>query len=204
MHPKNHASPYPTKVLEPTHPLMAAFTVPSKPQHMHFIWCKGGTDYVADWPVVVLRQQLCDELYIYHRGSNPDHAARVLFSIDGAKLADLAAKNPEAKYTEYPDGEPEFGYALIWIKRDGKGRVYYSQIGHMTAVYTLPCISRGYLDGIQYVTGDLKCPDEPVAAEPAARSSAAGSATAQQWVPWNRVETTTRQGLLLDRKVNGR
>ncbi len=55
-------------------------------------------------------------------------------------------------------------FALAWIKRHGKGRVFYSAIGHRTEIWWNPAILRFYLDAIQFATGDL-----PADATPSAR-----------------------------------
>jgi type 1 glutamine amidotransferase len=54
--------------------------------------------------------------------------------------------------------------ALVWIKSYGKGRVYYSVLGHHEEIFTVPCVVRADLDGLLYATGDLKVPDAPATA----------------------------------------
>jgi len=48
---------------------------------------------------------------------------------------------------------------LAWIKRYGKGRVFYSSMSHNIQSAYQPELMEFFLDGIQYVTGDLKCDD---------------------------------------------
>ena len=48
---------------------------------------------------------------------------------------------------------------LAWVKRHGKGRVLYSSMSHnIQSAYQVELLEF-FLDGIQYVTGDLKCDD---------------------------------------------
>jgi type 1 glutamine amidotransferase len=47
-------------------------------------------------------------------------------------------------------------FALAWIKHYGKGRVFYCDFGHAVGPFENPAILQFYLDGIQYVLGDLK------------------------------------------------
>ena len=49
-----------------------------------------------------------------------------------------------------------------WIKKYGKGRVFYVSPGHYPESYHSAVLLRYYLDGIQYATGDLECDDSPV------------------------------------------
>lgn len=49
-----------------------------------------------------------------------------------------------------------------WIKKYGKGRVFYVGPGHFPESYHSKVMLQFYLDGIQYATGDLKCDDSPM------------------------------------------
>ncbi|MGR3811561.1 ThuA domain-containing protein [Jiulongibacter sp. NS-SX5] len=51
---------------------------------------------------------------------------------------------------------------LAWIKKYGKGRVFYSSPSHNAQSFEQPELLQFFLDGIQYVTGDLKCDDSPI------------------------------------------
>ncbi|NQZ59831.1 MAG: ThuA domain-containing protein [Lentisphaeraceae bacterium] len=48
---------------------------------------------------------------------------------------------------------------MAWIKRSGKGRVFVSSPSHSHLSYENPAMLKFYLDGLQYVLGDLKCDD---------------------------------------------
>ncbi|MDP6546983.1 MAG: ThuA domain-containing protein [Phycisphaerae bacterium] len=58
-------------------------------------------------------------------------------------------------------GADEIIYAS-WIKKYGKGRVFYVSPSHFPHSYHSSVLLRYYLDGIQYALGDLKCDDSPV------------------------------------------
>ena len=51
--------------------------------------------------------------------------------------------------------------AIAWIKRFGKGRVFYCSLGHNNEVYWNRAVVAHYLAGIQYALGDLKVDDKP-------------------------------------------
>lgn len=51
---------------------------------------------------------------------------------------------------------------VSWIKRYGKGRVFYTSPSHNAQSMEKPGLLQFFLDGLQYVTGDLKCDDSPI------------------------------------------
>lgn len=51
---------------------------------------------------------------------------------------------------------------VSWIKRHGKGRVFYSSPSHNPQSMDNPELLQFFLDGMQYVVGDLKCDDSPI------------------------------------------
>jgi len=51
---------------------------------------------------------------------------------------------------------------VSWIKRYAKGRVFYSAPGHNAQSLDNPDLLQYFLDGMQYVVGDLKCDDSPM------------------------------------------
>ena len=48
---------------------------------------------------------------------------------------------------------------MAWIKKYGEGRVLFSSPGHSHKTYENPRFIEFYLDGLQYVCGDLQCDD---------------------------------------------
>jgi len=51
---------------------------------------------------------------------------------------------------------------VAWIKRHGKGRVFYSSPSHNAQSMDQPELLQFFLDGIQYVLGDLSADDSPM------------------------------------------
>ena len=52
-------------------------------------------------------------------------------------------------------------YAVSWIRSYGKGRVFFSILGHNPTLFESPQLARAFLDGIQYILGDLPADDTP-------------------------------------------
>jgi type 1 glutamine amidotransferase len=76
---------------------------------------------------------------------------RVLLSLDTDKT------NMTVPWIHRKDGD----FALAWVRKYGKGRVFYCAFGHRTEIWWNPTILRFYLDGIQFAIGDLDAPAEP-------------------------------------------
>ena len=51
---------------------------------------------------------------------------------------------------------------VSWIKKYGKGRVFYVSPSHNAQSYENARMLKYYLNGMQYVLGDLKCDDTPL------------------------------------------
>ena len=77
---------------------------------------------------------------------------RVLLSVD------TATTNMGVKWLRR---QHDNDYALAWVKPYGKGRVFYTAIGHRTEHFWNPMLLRFYLGGIQFATGDLEAPVAP-------------------------------------------
>jgi type 1 glutamine amidotransferase len=98
--------------------------------------------------------QIIDETYTFGRETYSRQNLRVLTSIDYAKMsAEDKAKE------EYPRNDGD--YALSWIRREGKGRVFYEAHGHDEKVYAVKPLLEHVMLGIQYVLGDLPADDSP-------------------------------------------
>jgi len=65
---------------------------------------------------------------------------------------------------ETPDkgSNPQKDYPLAWIKNQGKGRVFYSALGHSGDTYQNAKMLTFILAGIQFAIGDLKADVTPV------------------------------------------
>jgi type 1 glutamine amidotransferase len=98
-----------------------------------------------------------DEIYTFYQDSWSRTTARVLMSIDYAKMSD-EDKAREANASARTDGD----YGLSWIRREGSGRVFYLALGHREdGIYRSPEMMQHLLAGVQYAIGDLKADDTP-------------------------------------------
>jgi type 1 glutamine amidotransferase len=77
---------------------------------------------------------------------------RVLMSLD---LTDPATAGVSPLHRTDKD------FAVSWIKRLGKGRVFYCMFGHIGDPFQNPAVLAYYLDGIQYALGDLEVDASP-------------------------------------------
>ena len=89
---------------------------------------------------------------------------RVLTSINYAKMS---AKDKAKESYPRPDGD----YALSWIRREGKGRVFYEAHGHNEKIYAIKPMLEHITAGMQYVLGDLQADDSP-SVKPGAKKTA--------------------------------
>jgi type 1 glutamine amidotransferase len=96
--------------------------------------------------------RLADEIFQYNEPYSREKV-RVLLSLD------VPRTNMKVQWVYRKDND----FALAWIKSYGKGRVFYSAIGHRTEIWWHPQILRFYLDGIQFATGDLPADTTPSA-----------------------------------------
>jgi type 1 glutamine amidotransferase len=98
---------------------------------------------------------IVDETYTFGRDTYSRRNLRVLTSIDYAKMS---AEDRAKEQNPRSDGD----YALSWIRREGKGRVFYEAHGHNEKVYANKLLLQHITAGIQYVLGDLPADDSPV------------------------------------------
>ena len=52
-------------------------------------------------------------------------------------------------------------FPMSWIRRHGKGRVFYTGLGHGPDVFSNARVLEHLLAGIQYALGDLAADDAP-------------------------------------------
>jgi type 1 glutamine amidotransferase len=98
--------------------------------------------------------EIHDETYTFQQESFSRKNVHVLTSIDYGKMspADKAKEvNPRS----------DADYALSYIRREGKGRVFYEGHGHSDRVYAMTPMLEHLRAGIQYALGDLKADDSP-------------------------------------------
>lgn len=90
-----------------------------------------------------------DEPYFF-KNAYFDYNFRPLLFIDANKLQGLREK-------------PENNIIYVsWIKRYGKGRVFYSSPSHNAQTLDNPDFLQFLLDGMQYIVGDLNVDDSPI------------------------------------------
>ncbi|MBN2449729.1 MAG: ThuA domain-containing protein [Lentisphaeria bacterium] len=139
-----------------------------------------------------------DEIYQI-KGPYSRETHRVLLSLD---LTDAATAAVDASRMHRTDGD----FGISWLRREGRGRVFYCSLGHNPEVFLEPAILAHYLAGIQYALGDLVVDDRPSVAagtgaavppakgpsDPLAelRTLAAGSDRAALHAAWDLVRTS--------------
>lgn len=98
-----------------------------------------------------------DEFYIFPPSSPYSRGKqRVLLSIDVA-ASDRATEGRFCAQCTRPDQD----YGLAWIKTYGKGRTYFTPLGHTPTFYTDPRWTNHLLAAIQYILGDLDADASP-------------------------------------------
>ena len=100
--------------------------------------------------------EIHDETYTFAQDSFSRKNLHMLTSIDYAKMSD-ADKDKEPAATGRTDGD----YALSYIHKQGKGRVFYEAHGHAENIYAMTPMLEHIRAGIQYALGDLKADDSP-------------------------------------------
>jgi len=84
---------------------------------------------------------------------------RVLMSID----TERSRITPEQKKLIHRE---DMDFAMTWVKNYDKGRVFYCALGHQHELFWNPVVLQHYLDGMQFVLGDLKADTTPSAKAP--------------------------------------
>lgn len=96
-----------------------------------------------------------DELYHFPAsGPYTREKLHVLMSIDLAKSG-----LPGPGLAVRPDND----YGLVWIKSEGKGRVFNCALGHSVLLFGTPQLSQMVFAGIQFALGDLEADTTPSA-----------------------------------------
>ena len=93
---------------------------------------------------------LKEEIYQFREEPYSRDRLRVLLHVD-------LARSDQVKKLKRTDND----YAVAWVQRVGKGRVFYSSIGHNPHIYWNPLMLKHYLAGIQFATGDLPADTAP-------------------------------------------
>jgi len=100
--------------------------------------------------------EIHDETYTLNQESFSRANVHVLTSVDYSKMSD------EDKAKE-KDPRADHDYALSWVRREGKGRLFYEAHGHGERVYAMRPMLEHVLAGVQYAIGDLGVDDRPAA-----------------------------------------
>jgi type 1 glutamine amidotransferase len=95
-----------------------------------------------------------DEIYLFRADPYSREKLRVLLNLDPER-----SDRPRGKTPVREDGD----YAVCWVQSVGKGRVFYSSLGHNHEIYTNPLMLKHYLAGIQFAVGDLQADTTPSA-----------------------------------------
>jgi type 1 glutamine amidotransferase len=93
-----------------------------------------------------------DEVYI-SREPYSRKKVRVIASLDLSRMED-------------PQKRPDKDYAVSWVRAYGKGRVFYTTLGHDAATYWNPVFLEHLLAGVQFAIGDVEGDTAPIAAKP--------------------------------------
>lgn len=81
---------------------------------------------------------------------------RVITSLDMADPDTKAVKGGKPEKIERTDGD----FGITWLRKEGKGRVFYCSLGHNEHIFWDSRILQHYLAGIQYALGDYDVLDE--------------------------------------------
>jgi type 1 glutamine amidotransferase len=98
--------------------------------------------------------EIDDETYTFGIKSWSRSNLHVLTSIDYSKMSET-----DKLKEDYPRADHDYG--LSWIRREGKGRVFYCAHGHSERVYAMRPMLEHILAGVQYALGDLQADDAP-------------------------------------------
>ncbi len=91
--------------------------------------------------------KIADEIYMYTNFQKD--SVRVLLSLD---FNDPKTASVKREQTFVP---------ISWVRNWGNGRVFYCSLGHDNHVFWNPAVLKHYLDGIQFVLGDLPVDTTP-------------------------------------------
>ena len=116
-------------------------------------------------------EDLGSELFTSAEGSTALHAiAQRLVDRYGVAVSGIWVVNPATAGLELGPvaGKPGFPASLAKVAT-GRPSLLVAALGHDEEIFTDPCVARANLDGLLYVTGDLKVPDAPATAASAGK-----------------------------------
>ena len=92
-----------------------------------------------------------DEPYFYKNAYAKLNFTPLLY-FDNAKI-----------HSQRPNQELKSGKTYVaWIRPEGKGKVMYISPSHNAQSFENPALLQFYLDGLQYVVGDVNCDETPI------------------------------------------
>lgn len=77
----------------------------------------------------------------------------------------LYFNNQEIKKQRKGQEKTEGKTYAAWIRSEGKGKVFYAAPSHNAQSFENPELLQFFLDGLQYVVGDVNCDDSPIDAK---------------------------------------
>jgi type 1 glutamine amidotransferase len=92
-----------------------------------------------------------DEPYFYKNAYAKLNFTPLLY-FDNAKI-----------HSQRPNQELKSGKTYVaWIRPEGKGKVMYISPSHNAQSFENPALLQFFLDGLQYVVGDVACDETPL------------------------------------------
>ncbi|WP_297334855.1 ThuA domain-containing protein [Algoriphagus sp.] len=92
-----------------------------------------------------------DEPYFYKNAYNKGDFKPLLYF-----------KNSEIQSLRNGQADPPERTYVAWIRPEGKGKVFYASPSHNAQSFENPKLLQFYLDGLQYVVGDVDCDETPI------------------------------------------
>jgi type 1 glutamine amidotransferase len=105
-----------------------------------------------------------DEFFRFPTAPYSREKLHVLLSMDVRKT-DMN----QGRACQWPCSRPDHDYAVSWIHSYGKGRVFFTILGHQPTIFTTPPLAEYFFRGIQFILGDLDADTTPSAKLSAAR-----------------------------------
>lgn len=96
--------------------------------------------------------ELVEEIYQFKPEPYSRERLRILLHLD-------PERSDKVKGMKREDND----YPVAWVQKVGKGRVFYSSLGHNHHIYWNPMLLKHYLAGIQFACGDLDADTTPSA-----------------------------------------
>ena len=105
-----------------------------------------------------------DEIYWY----NPDNfqgreRLRVLLSLDMSKATNIKPLENKKNQALVTGANKDVDVPVSWVKKIGKGRLFFTNLGHRDDTFWDPTDLQHMLDGIQFALGDLEADTTPSA-----------------------------------------